>query len=364
MDKNDPSGFTLAPQSFWLASEAKTDYPVLNQDLQVDLAIIGGGIAGILSAYWLSKEGLRLAIFEAGNVLHGTTGHTTAKITSQHGLIYNKLKKTVGKELAGQYADANEYAIKVYERIIEENNISCDFLHEDAYIYTLQDNYINKIQKEAETASSFGIKAHYLEETPLPFKVKAAVKFNHQAQFHPLKFLHPLTQDVINNGGRIFEHTRIVDIEGEGTYTLTTHNGNKITARKVIITTHYPFYNKPGFYFARIYQDRSYVVAVKTHEKYPGGMYINAESPTRSLRSQPSPEGELIFIGGENHKDGQGKNTNLHYEALIDFTHQTFSVKDIPYRWSTQDCTTLDSIPYIGLLKPLCSNRFSQVGND
>ncbi|MDF2613049.1 MAG: FAD-dependent oxidoreductase [Clostridia bacterium] len=354
--------FDEPPRSFWLAETTYPEYPVLSENLNVDVAIVGGGIAGITSAYWLSKEGLRTAVIEADHILRGTTGHTTAKITSQHGLIYHKTKNGLGEELARQYAIANESAIRMIQKIVTENHIDCDYMPQSAYVYTLQDKYVDKIYDEAKTAASLGIKATYAEETPLPFKVKAAVRFDNQAQFHPLKFLLALTKEMTNKGTLIFEQTRVVDIEENGSYILTTDKGNKITAKKVIIASHYPFYNKPAIYFARIYQKRSYVVAVKTKEKYTGGMYISAEDPTRSLRNQPFGTSELILVGGENHKSGQGKDEAAHYEALADFADEIFTVEDIPYRWSTQDCITLDNIPYVGHFTSKTPNMYITTG--
>ena len=340
--------FTKPSESFWIASTSNYDYPSLDEDLKVDVAIIGGGITGILCAYLLSQKGVSVAILESDRILQGTTGHTTAKITSQHGLVYNKIKTQISEELAKQYADANEAAIRMYEKIIKENNIDCDFTPQSAYVYTLRDGYVDKIQDEVNVASAFGIKATFLEELPLNIPIKAAVRFDNQAQFHPRKFLLALSKEIINQGGKIFEHSAVVDIEEDGDYVLITNKGKKVSAEKVIIASHYPFYNKHGLYFSRIYSERSYVIAINAKENYPGGMYITAEEPGRSIRSQPSDNGELIFIGGEHHKTGQGEDTIKHYEALLKFAHETFSVEDVPYRWSTQDCMTLDGLPYVG----------------
>lgn len=340
--------FTKPPQSFWMSSTTNIDYPVLDKDLKIDVAIVGGGITGILCAYWLNKEGVKTAVIEADRILQGTTGHTTAKITSQHGLIYNKIKTKISEEFARQYADANQTAIRMYEKVVKEFNIDCDFIPQSAYVYTFEDQYINTIVDETHFASTLGINATYLEEIPLPLSVKAAVRFDNQAQFHPRKFLLALAKKITDNGVQIFEQSRIVDIEENNNYVLITNQGKKMSAQKVIIASHYPFYNKHGLYFTRIYPERSYVLAIRTKENYPGGMYITAEEPGRSLRSQPSDNGELVLVGGEHHKTGQGVDTIKHYEALVDFAAETFTVEDIPYRWSTQDCMTLDDLPYVG----------------
>jgi glycine/D-amino acid oxidase-like deaminating enzyme/nitrite reductase/ring-hydroxylating ferredoxin subunit len=349
MNQNKQINYKESPQSIWLEYQRETNYPVLNEDMKVDVAIIGGGITGITTGYQLSKQGIKSAIFEADYILKGTTGHTTAKITSQHGLIYSKIKSKISDEYAKQYADANESAIRTIENIIKECNIDCDFIRQSAYVYTLQDQYVEKIQKESETALSLGINSTFLEMIPLPFPVKAAVRFENQAQFHPLKFLYTLASEYSKNGGQIYEQSRIENIEhNQNYYTLITSQGKKITAEKVIIASHYPCYNKHGLYFARIYPERSYVVAVKMKETYPGGMYVTAEEPGRSFRSHIYNNQELVFVSGEHHKTGQGQDMNKHYQTLIDYAKETFTIEDIPYRWSTQDCMTMDDIPYVG----------------
>lgn len=362
MSKNTEENFNNPPQSYWMASTHQPDYPVLNEDIKADIAIIGGGIAGITTAYMLSNKGLNCVILEADHILQGTTGHTTAKITSQHELIYSKIKKQMSEEYAKQYADANETAIRTIEKIICENNIECDFVPQSAYTFTQDDKYVSKISDEVEAASSLGINATYVEEIPFSIPIKAAIRFDDQAQFHPRKFLLPLAQKLKDSSIQIFEQSRVIDIEEDGNYVLNTKQGKKVIAEKVIIASHYPFYNKHGLYFGRIYQERSYALAIKAKEKYPGGMYISVEEPARSLRSQMSDQGELIIVGGDHHKTGQGEDTILHYQALLDFANTVFTVEDFPYRWSTQDCMTLDNVPYVGHFTSKTPNLYIATG--
>jgi len=351
MNKEDLKSLNQLPQSYWLASTDPTDYSSLSEDISVDIAIIGAGMAGILCAYLLHKENLSMAVLDAGKILGGTTSHTTAKITSQHGLIYDKLKKQMGFDLAKQYADANENAIKQIKDIIDQHHIDCDYSPQSAYIYAEDENNAEKIEDEVKTASELGIKASFIDEIPFPISIKAGMKFDNQAQFHPRKFLLRLAEIIGNEGVRIYENSRAVDLEDGEKITITTEQGKKVTANKVIIASHYPFYNKPGMYFSRIYTERTYILAIAAKEKYPGGMYINAENPSRSLRELDTKDGQLILVVGENHKTGQGRDMANHYRNLIDFADRIFTVEDIPYRWSTQDCMTLDGIPYIGYYK-------------
>ncbi len=347
------NGFTTPPQSYWMASVNIPQYEQLAGNIGVDVAIVGGGIVGITSAFLLKQSGLKVAVLEASRILHGTTGHTTAKVTAQHDIIYSVIKSKMDQESAEQYAKANQAAIQEIDTIIQQNNIECDFSWQPAYVYTQDENYILQIQDEYETALSLGFAATFMEEIPLPFQVKAALRFDNQAQFHPLKYLLALAAQIPGNGSYLVENTKAIDIHtqsGSG-YGISTDTGFHVKAPNVIIATHYPFYDGDGMYFARIYPMRSYAIGVTISDPYPGGMYITAEDPGRSWRSQTMDNGEeLIIIGGEHHKTGQSEDTQKHYNNLLETANNTFQVKEVLYRWSTQDYTSMDQVPYIGPL--------------
>ena len=354
--------FNTPPKSYWIDSTAETNYPALDKNINVDIAIIGGGIVGITAAYLLQKEGFKVAVIEANKIAHGTSAHTTAKITSQHGLIYNNLKKQMGEDKAKQYAEANESAIRFIENTVKENNIDCDFSLKSAYIYTKDNNYIKAIEDEVDAAKSLGIDAYYMKEIPLPFTVKAAMRFDNQAQFHPRKYLLAISNEISNKGVKIFENTRAVDIEEGDELSVVTEKGFKIHAKRIIISTHFPFYDGKGFYFSRMYVEKSYIIAIKTNEPFPEGMFINAEDPPRSMRSQRYKDGEMVIIAGENHKVGDETDTNSRYNNLIEFANETFKTQNILYRWSAQDCMTVDDVPYIGNLTSKTPNIYVATG--
>jgi len=338
------------PVSYWIASTEDTNYPQADHDLEVDVAIIGGGITGLTTAYLLVKKNIRVAIIEANRIAKGVSGHTTAKITSQHSLIYDKMINTVGEEKARQYADANQSAIDLVENIIKENNIQCDFKRLPAYVYTQDEGYIQKLKDEVDAALKLGLPATYTDRLQLPFKVHGAIRFSNQAQFHPRKYLLALAASVAAKGCLIFEQSRAVKFfEGE-LHTVVTDNGTKIRAKSVVLASHYPFYDLPGLYFSRIYPERSYLMGLRINGVFPEGMYITAEDPTRSMRTCRDGDNELLIVGGEHHKTGHGTDLNEHYEALRSFAQQNFDVMDIPYRWSAQDYTAMDEIPITGHL--------------
>ena len=359
---NFKEGLSKPPQSYWIASTPETHYPALEEDLDIEVAIIGGGMVGITTALLLKREGIKVAIIEADRILQGTTAHTTAKLTSQHSLIYDEIKNQFSLEIARQYAEANESAIHLVAKLVEEKNIDCDFSWQPAYVYTYLDQYIEKIQNEVKTASDVGIDALYVDDIPLPTKAKAAMRFNGQAQFHPRKYLLSLAEEVHGDGCYIFEQTRATGIDEGRICTVKTHSGKKVRAQNVVIASHFPFYDGAGMYFARIYPDRSYALGLKVKDKYPGGMYVTAEDPGRSVRSQPFNGGELLIVSGEHHKTGHGSNLNKHYQNLLDFSCETFEVEELLYRWSTQDYTTVDKIPYVGHLTAGTPNIYVATG--
>ncbi|MFE5320933.1 FAD-dependent oxidoreductase [Paenibacillus sp. NPDC056579] len=341
------TGLPQYPESYWLASSRIPSFSKLTQDISVDTAIVGGGISGIVTAYMLSKQGLKVALLEAGQILNGTTGHTTAKITAQHDLIYDEFISHFGEEKARLYYEANDDALRWIKQTIKEHQISCDFAEEDAYIYTASDDYVQRIENEVRAYGTLGIPGAYLERTPLPFETKAAVVMKNQARFNPIPFLTKLVEQFTAQGGQIYEHTTAAAVEEGDPATVTTLEGHKVTCRFVVSCSHFPF-GGGGLYFARLHASRSYVLGVRTDKPFPGGMYLSAEEPKRSLRSVTIDGEPMILIGGESHKTGQGICTIKHYEALQLFGEETFGLKEICYRWSAQDLITLDKLPYIG----------------
>ena len=336
------------PEAYWLNSVHLPTFPSLEDDLQVDVVIVGGGITGITAAYLLVHEGLTVALLEADTLLHGTTGYTTAKITAQHGLIYDELIRHMGKSKARLYHEANRDALSFIRETIRGRRIDCDFSEEDACIYATTDHGAQQLEQEYEAYQQLGVDGELSDAIPFHIPVHNALSMKRQAQFHPLRYLAHLVQVITDKGGRIFEGAVAIDVLDGHQPTVVTRDGHRVTGAKVLACSHFPFYDGQGFYFTRMQADRSYVIAARTDLKYPGGMYISADSPTRSLRSVKIDNEEMVLIGGESHRTGQGNDTLEHYKALEVFGHDVLGVKEILYRWSNQDLITLDKVAYIG----------------
>ncbi|WP_458415278.1 FAD-dependent oxidoreductase [Schinkia sp. CFF1] len=337
------------PEPYWRDGIELPKFNQLNEDIETDVVIVGGGITGITAAYLLVKEGIKVALIDAGKLLNGTTGHTTAKITAQHDLIYDEFINHFGISKARMYYEANSNALKFIKNTIHELQIDCDFSEQDAYLYTTSEQNVQKIEKEYQAYQKLNIDGKLVREIPFTIKTYLALGMKNQAQFHPLKYLTRLVKEITDKGGLIFEDTTAVNIESEDRKaTVLTRDGKRIIGNGVLCCSHFPFYESTGFYFTRLYADRSYVLATKTKMDYPGGMYLSVDQPSRSIRFTPVDGETLLIIGGESHKAGQGKDTSEHYKALEKFAKESFNLNQFDYRWSTQDLTTLDKMPYVG----------------
>ncbi len=336
-------------ESFWIATTPGTDYPSLPGGLQVDVAIIGGGIAGLTTALLLKEAGRSVAVIEADRIVKGATGYTTAKITSLHRLIYRHLIDTFGEEKARLYGEANQAAIETIDAFVRKYGIACDFVRKPAYAFARMEQSLDGIHGEVDAAERLGLPATFVDDVPLPINSPGAVRFDNQAEFHPRKYLLGLAGQIDGDGSYIFEQTRAVDVKEGSPCTVVTDRG-EMAADDVVLATHFPILDKPGSYFARLRQERSYILGIRIDEPFPDGMFISAEGFVISLRSQPTQSGELVLVGGGNHATGTVGHTGARYRMLEGYARTIYGVQSIEYRWSTQDTMPADRVPYIGLL--------------
>lgn len=314
-------------KSVWEQSTQPFGFKYLNKNIKTDVLIIGGGMCGILCAYLLHNAGVDYTLVEAETICSGITKNTTAKITSQHGLVYDSLIHKFGTEKAKQYLDVNEAALKKYRELCK--SIDCDFEDKDAYVYSLDSR--QKIENEIAALAKLQFEAEFVDELPLPFTVAGAVKFTNQAQFNPLKFAAEISKNL-----HIYEHTKVLELIG----TKAVTDRGSIQAKKIIVATHFPFLNKHGSYFIKMYQHRSYVIALE-HAPQVDGMYLDEAQNGMSFRNYEN----LLLIGGGDHRTGKKGGS---WQELRDFAQQHYPNATEKYHWATQDCMTLDGIPYIG----------------
>ena len=313
--------------SIWTQTVRQPSFSALSGDKKTDVLIIGGGITGILCAYMLHSAGVDCTLIEADRLCGGITEDTTAKITLQHGAVYDRMIRRFGADTARLYLNAQQDALCEYERICA--GLDCDYERRDSYVFSRTDR--RKLEKETAALESLGCRAEFTEHTSLPFSVAGAVRVRHQAQFHPLKFAFSLAQ-----GLPIYEHTKALELLPDGA---VTQNG-KISCKKIIVATHFPILNKHGAYFLKMYQHRSYVLALRNAADVDG-MYVDEDVKGLSFRNY----GGLLLLGGGSHRTGK---TGGGWQLLSNVAAHYYPRAAVAGRWATQDCMTLDDIPYVG----------------
>ena len=314
-------------RSLWNETVTRPAFPTLESDTETDVLIIGGGIAGILTAYFLQQNDVPYILVEKDRICGGTTGNTTAKITFQHGLCYHKMLRSNGLERADMYLQANRMAFGKYAALCRE--IDCGYEIKNNYVYATDDR--QKLEDEISALSKIGYNAVFAKDLPLPVNTVGAVCFEDQAQFHPLRFLYAVAK-----GLNIYEHTFVREMEG----TTAVTDRARISAGKVIVTTHFPMINKHGSYFLKLYQHRSYVMALENAQNVDG-MYVDESRTGFSFRNY----GDLLLLGGGGHRTGK---SGGNWDELRQFAREQYPRATERYFWAAQDCMSLDHIPYIG----------------
>lgn len=328
-------------KSIWQKTAKLPSFPTLEEAIKTDVLIVGGGLAGILTAYKLREKGVNCIVVEKDRICQKVTGNSTAKITSQHGFCYSKILKSNGFESAKTYLHANEQALYEYKKLCE--NIDCDFEKKDNFVYTLED--MNLIDDELKALWKMGFDAEFQDKLPLPIKTIGAIKFKNQAQFNPLKFIKEIVKDL-----NIYENTFVKKIDGSSAIT----EKYKISFKKAVIATHFPIINNHGLFFMKMYQLRSYVIALENAPQIEG-MYVDQSDTGLSFRNYEN----LLLLGGGSHKTGkEGGN----WQELRDFARINYSEAKEVTHWATQDCMTLDHIPYIGPYFKDAKNLFVATG--
>lgn len=327
--------------SLWYDGVTLPHFNSLNKDCKTDVLIIGGGITGILTAYFLHQKGVNYILVEKDRICQGVTGNTTAKITYQHNLIYDKLIKNSGIDTAKAYLSANKKAFDFYKKLCQD--IDCDYEIKNSYVYSLDNR--KKIEDEITALNKIGYKAEFCNDIKLPFKIAGAVCFPEQAQFHPLKFLSHIAKDL-----NIYENTWVKEMIGNTAVT----NNHKIQADKVIVTTHFPFINKHGGYFIKLYQSRSYVIALENAQDVDG-IYIDESEKGLSFRNYKN----LLLLGGGGHRTGKD---GCNWALLRKFANEKYPAAKETFHWATQDCMSLDSMPYIGHYSKCTTDLYTATG--
>ncbi|MFI6294882.1 FAD-dependent oxidoreductase [Nonomuraea sp. NPDC050790] len=336
----------MSAQSYWMRTAPGRAYPALDGDLRVDVAVVGAGIAGLSAAWELVKAGRSVAVLEAGRVAAGVSGHTTAKLSAQHTLIYDRLAPTT----AALYAESQRQAIDHVVATVSTLGIDCDLERVPALTYAESADDLDRLRAEAGAAAKAGLPASFVTDSSLPFPIAGAVRVENQAQFHPRAYLLGLAEAMTVQGALVFEDTRVVDLKEGEPCRLTTERGQRVTAADVVIATHYPIFDR-SLLLARLRPHRELVVAAPIPAgRDPGAMFITTEQNTRSVRTAPYEDGQrLLIVTGESFTPGAGR-VNERLDRLRAWTTERFETGTVTHWWAAQDNSTTDGLPFIGPL--------------
>ncbi|MDQ4012041.1 MAG: FAD-dependent oxidoreductase [Actinomycetota bacterium] len=339
---------TSATQSLWLAGIPTDGYPRLDGDRTVDVAVLGGGITGLTAALLLALRGARVAVIEADRVGGGVTGNNTAKITALQSTVYSSLHRTHGEEAAADYAAGSMAAVRRVATLVDQQGIECDLQRRPALTVAADESELSTVQREAEVAANAGLPVRWTHDVDLPFPVAGAVRLDDQITLHPVRYARGLAEAIRRAGSDVYEGTRATRLHEGAPCQVTTSTGATVSAGHVIVATHYPAFDRGG-YFARLEPTRSYCIAAAVRDPLPIGMSINAGSPTRSLNTY----GDLLIVGGESHPTGARGVDEQCFRRLENFVRRHWEVSEISHRWSAQDPTSYDQLPVIGRYTPM-----------
>ncbi|WP_254861691.1 FAD-dependent oxidoreductase [Halovivax gelatinilyticus] len=363
MSSEDPRAGALPGlhASPWLAASAEPFEP-LSGSTSTEVAIVGAGIAGLSTAAELVDRGYDVAVLERDRVGSGITGKSTAKVTSQHGLVYAPLCQEFGLERATQYARANQRAIETVEERVDALDVAeaCGFRRRPAYVYG---DDRGSIEREVDAAARIGLPASFVTSVPPYEPADCGVRFDDQACVDPRRYVHALAASLVEDGGSVFEQTRVTGVDTGEHPSVGTERG-RVSADRVVLTTGFPIVDRLGL-FARLTPKRSYVLALRIDGEPPEGMYYRpaeGASTYRSVRTHEGPDETLVLVGGENHKTGQGGSTRERYRRLAAWARDRFDVREVAYRWSTQDYVSADRVPLVGPAGPGARNVFIATG--
>lgn len=346
--------------SLWRDSVDAPSYPPLEGTQAPHVVVIGGGIVGVTAAYVLKKAGVKVCLIENRRLGSGTTGRTTAKVTSLHGLAYRQITSTFGREKAALYGRANENALKWVTSTVARENIDCDLLELPAYTFTASDDEVDAIEEEARLAAELGLPASYTEDIGLPVTARAAVRFDHQAQFQPLKYLYALARAIPGDGSAVFENTRALDIEAGHPCMVRTNRGD-IRAEHVIVATHLPF-PKGGLYFARTSPESHPSIAYQVQGMTVPGMYLGIKGSPHSVRSARVDGVDFLVSDTAGYQTGHADRVSDLFRDLIAECRASLPVNSIDYRWEAHDYYPSDNVPYVGPLSSSTKNVYVATG--
>lgn len=347
---------TTAAQSLWLEALPATGYPPPTTERHFDVLVLGGGIAGLTTALLLKREGMRVAVVEAGRVASGASGNNTAKVTALQSTRLSTIRSVRGQDVAAAYARYSLEAVELVAALAEEEHIDCDLRRRPAYTVAASEKELSPVEKELDAARAAGLPVEFTQDVDLPMQVAGAVRLDDQVALHPVRYALGLARAVDGGGSAVFEHTRATGVHEDRPVRVDTTQGT-LTGDQVVVATHYPVFDR-GLYFALVEAVRSYCVAARVRGTPARGMSITAGSPSWSFQSV----GDLQIVCGQGHPAGSRGIDESRYRVLEEFAREHFDVVEITHRWSAQDAVPYDKTPMIGPYTPISSRMHVVTG--
>ena len=352
---------TQSNTSYWMVSAETPDHPPLFEDIEVEVAVVGAGIAGLSIASELARTGRSVALLEAGRIAAGVTGGTTAKVSVLHGAIYHHLAEKLSPDTAEAYAGSQQVAMEHVAATVDRLGVDCDLERQPAFVYTEAEDDVDMLRREAEAARRAGLAATFTQDTGLPFPVAGAVRVEDQLAFHPRKYLRAVAADFVAEGGLLFENTRVTALDEGSPCTLTTEGGHTVSGRDVVVATHYPVFDR-SMMFSRLTPKREFVVAGVVEESHdPRAMYVSTSQDTRSLRGAPYAGGRLLIATGAPFTPGDPRAPEQ-LRRLESWLVDRFPVDGVAFTWAAQDNFGGDKVPFIGPLHPAAKHSWVATG--
>jgi glycine/D-amino acid oxidase-like deaminating enzyme/nitrite reductase/ring-hydroxylating ferredoxin subunit len=349
------------PTSIWTDTTPTPDHPALTGDLDVDVAVVGGGMAGMTTALLLARDGAKVAVLEAGRIGGGVTGHTTGKISALQGTVYSELQGKFGTDGAATYAAAQQAGLERIRSLVAELGIDCDLRDRPHTVYAAGLSDVSDVEEEYAAARDAGLAVELVDDVPLPYGVAKAVRLGDSAEFHARKFVLGIADALLAAGGQIYEQTPITTLHERRGPALEAEGGMRVRAKDVVVTTLMPVFDR-AVYWTRLTAKRSYAIACRVTGEVPHGMFISAGQPTRSIRAIPVDGEERLMVGGEGHNTGEDDDTRERYAALEAFAREHWDVTEVTHRWSAHDLQPADGIPYVGRYTPISKHVWTAAG--
>ncbi|MCC6574482.1 MAG: FAD-dependent oxidoreductase [Planctomycetes bacterium] len=333
----------------WFSSPPSPALPALQGDLEVDVAVVGGGVAGLTAALLLQTSGKSVTLIDARRIGHGETGASTAHLTEILDTRYYRLESSFGEKGAALAAEASRAAINQIEGLaLKSEDGGCGFARVPGYLFAQSRFQADELGHELDAMSRIGVNATWVEKTPLPGRIKGALKIERQAQIDPLTYLNHLAQRFIAAGGKIYENTPMTGYHDGEPCRIETPAG-VIKARDVLMATQVPVSNRV-FIHTKVAAYRSYAICGRVDGRnIEAGLYWDMYDPYHYIRTYTDGKKTYLIVGGEDHKTGQEPDTQERFRKLEAYTARRFGRVAISHRWSGQIIETHDGLPFLGL---------------